>query len=221
MPQKERAATVTGAEIFEEIYRNDRWNGGSGPGSLPGVNRPYVRFVESFLRLNDIRTVVDLGCGDWQFSRGIDWGTTEYLGLDVVPHILERNRRIHGTRSVTFAAAPAKAIELPNADLLLIKDVFQHLSNRMVQEYVAVFPKFKYVLVTNCSKKSRHLLNTDIPDGGFRPLDLRLAPFGVAMASVLQYGANRTLNLRRLAIVTPGIKQVFVWVRPHRAEPPG
>jgi SAM-dependent methyltransferase len=221
MPQKERAATVTGAEIFEEIYRNDRWNGGSGPGSLPGVNRPYVRFVESFLRLNDIRTVVDLGCGDWQFSRGIDWGTTEYLGLDVVPHILERNRRIHGTRSVTFAAAPAKAIELPNADLLLIKDVFQHLSNRMVQEYVAVFPKFKYVLVTNCSKKSRHLLNTDIPDGGFRPLDLRLAPFGVAMASVLQYGANRTLNLRRLAIVTPGIKQVFVWVRPHRADPPG
>jgi SAM-dependent methyltransferase len=221
MPQKERAATVTGAEIFEEIYRNDRWNGGSGPGSLPGVNRPYVRFVESFLRLNDIRTVVDLGCGDWQFSRGIDWGTTEYLGLDVVPHILERNRRIHGTRSVTFAAAPAKAIELPNADLLLIKDVFQHLSNRMVQEYVAVFPKFKYVLVTNCSKKSRHLLNTDIPDGGFRPLDLRLAPFGVAMASVLQYGANRTLNLRRLAIVTPGIKQVFVWVRPQRADPPG
>ncbi|MES1207579.1 MAG: hypothetical protein ABUS79_16710, partial [Pseudomonadota bacterium] len=54
----------------------------------------------------------------------------------------------------------------------------------------------------------------DLPDGGFRPLDLRLAPFGVPMASVLQYGTDRTLNLRRLAVVTPGIKQVFLWIRP-------
>ncbi|HVV17711.1 MAG TPA: class I SAM-dependent methyltransferase [Polyangia bacterium] len=214
MAEKESAATVSVSEIFGEIYRNDRWNGGSGPGSLPGVNRPYVRFIQSMLRLNDVRTVVDLGCGDWQFSRGIDWGTTEYLGLDVVPHIVERNRRVYGTPSVSFAVAPPEANQLPSADLLLVKDVFQHLSNRRVQEHVAVFPKFKYVLVTNCSKKSRHLLNTDIPDGGFRPLDLRLAPFGVPMASVLQYGTDRTLNLRRLAVVTPGIKQVFLWIRP-------
>src|SRR6478735_6812488 len=70
--------------VFEHIYRNDLWHGGSGPGSLPSVNRPYVRFLHGFLRANQIQTVVDLGCGDWQFSRRIDWGGARYLGLDVV-----------------------------------------------------------------------------------------------------------------------------------------
>jgi SAM-dependent methyltransferase len=208
------ATVADSAAIFEDIYRGDKWNGGSGPGSLPGVNRPYVRFLESFLRFNYVRSVVDLGCGDWQFSRGIDWGAAQYLGLDVVPHVLERNRRTYGAPSVEFAPSPADPAHLPGADLLLVKDVFQHLSNRKVMDCLAAFPKFKYVLVTNCIKKSRHLLNTDIPDGGFRPLDLRLPPFRLPMATVLEYGANRTLNLRRLAIVTPGIKQVFLWIRP-------
>jgi hypothetical protein len=213
MSNERAASAAQTTAVFEDIYRGDKWNGGSGPGSLPGVNRPYVRFLESFLLCNGIRSVVDLGCGDWQFSRGIDWGEARYLGLDLVAHVLERNRRIYGRESVEFASAPADPAKLPEADLLLVKDVFQHLSNRSILDHLAVFPKYKYVLVTNCSKKSRDLLNTDIADGGFRPLDLRLDPFGMPMACVLQYGADRTLNLRRLAIVTPGVKQVFLWTR--------
>lgn len=208
-----RPSTRSPADVFEDIYREDRWFGGSGPGSLPRVNRPYVRFLESFLRCNGITSVVDLGCGDWQFSRDIDWGETRYLGLDVVADIVERNRQAYGRESVAFALAPADPAQLPTADLLIAKDVLQHLSNRRILDILAAFPKFKYALVTNCIKKSRHLLNTDIPDGDFRPLDLRLPPFGVPMACVLQYGADRAVNLRRMAVVTPGVKNVFLWVR--------
>jgi SAM-dependent methyltransferase len=200
--------------VFERIYRNDLWHGGSGPGSLPRVNRPYVRFLQRFLRHNQIRTVVDLGCGDWQFSRGIDWGDAQYLGLDVVPHVLERNRRRYGRRTVEFGASPADAKDVPAADLLIVKDVFQHLCNGTVGAYVNVFPKFKYVLVTNCSQKSRHLMNTDIADGGFRPIDLRLPPFAVPMASVLEFGMRRIFNPWRFEITTPGVKEVFLWIRP-------
>jgi hypothetical protein len=203
--------------IFEHIYRNDLWHGGSGPGSLPGVNRPYVRFVQSFLRTNQIRTVVDLGCGDWQFSRGIDWGDARYLGLDVVPHVLERNRQRYGRPNVEFNVSPADAGDVPGADLLIIKDVFQHLSNESVRGYVKVFPKFKYVLVTNCIEKSKHLMNTDIADGGFRPVDLRLAPFALPMASVLKFGARRIFNIRRFWFTTPGVKEVFLWIHPDAA----
>jgi len=202
------------SDVFERIYRNDEWNGGSGPGSLPTVTRPYVRFLQEFLRRNHVRSVVDLGCGDWQFSRRIDWAGVSYLGLDVVSYILERNRRRFGSRAVRFAACPSRADDLPEADLLIVKDVFQHLCNGAVRDYVKVFPKFKYVLVTNCSKKSLHLLNTDIDDGGFRPVDLRRPPFGLTMASVLEFGSDRVFNVRRFAFVTPGIKQVFLWIRP-------
>jgi SAM-dependent methyltransferase len=200
--------------IFEHIYRNDLWHGGSGPGSFPEVNRPYVRFLQSFLLQNQIRSVVDLGCGDWQFSRGVDWGSTRYLGLDVVPHVLERNRRRYGRPEVQFEPSPADANDVPGADLLLIKDVFQHLCNDKVRSYVKVFQKFKYVLVTNCIEKSRHLMNTDIADGGFRPVDLRLPPFAQPMASVLKFGARRIFNIRTFWFTTPGVKEVFLWIHP-------
>ena len=204
--------------IFEHIYRNDLWHGGSGPGSLPSVNRPYVRFLRWFLRRNQIRSVVDLGCGDWQFSRRIDWGQARYLGLDVVPHVLERNRRRYGGASIEFAPSPERARDVPTGDLLIVKDVFQHLCNEKVCAYVDVFPKFKYVLVTNCMQKSRHLMNTDIADGGFRPVDLRLPPFTLPMASVLEYGLRHTFNPWRFEFTTPGVKEVFLWIRPDGAE---
>jgi SAM-dependent methyltransferase len=200
--------------IFEHIYRNDLWHGGSGPGSLPSVNRPYIRFLHSFLRHNRIASVVDLGCGDWQFSRHVNWGDARYLGLDVVPHVLERNRGRYGSPTIEFRESPADANDVPAADLLLIKDVFQHVSNAKVRSYVEVFPKFKYVLVTNCIQKSRHLMNTDIEDGGFRPVDLRLPPFSQPMASVLEFGSKRIFNPWRFEITTPGVKEVFLWIHP-------
>jgi SAM-dependent methyltransferase len=200
--------------IFEHIYRNDLWHGGSGPGSLPSVNRPYVRLLQSFLRSNHIETVVDLGCGDWQFSRRINWGKARYLGLDVVPHVLESNRRRFGRAAVEFTVSPEDPQDIPGADLLIIKDVFQHLSNEKVLAYVKVFPRFKYALVTNCVQKSRHLMNADILDGGFRPVDLRLPPFALPMASVLQFGSRRIFNPWRFEFTTPGVKEVFLWIRP-------
>ncbi len=72
---------------------------------------------------------MDLGCGDWQFSRRLDWASASYLGLDVVPHILERNRRLYGTATIQFAASPSSAGQLPDGDLPIVKDVFQHVSN--------------------------------------------------------------------------------------------
>src|SRR5438552_55588 len=199
--------------VFEHIYRNDLWHGGSGPGSLPSVNRPYIRFLHSFLRHNEIRSVVDLGCGDWQFSRRIAWGDARYLGLDVVPHVMEQNRLRYGRPTVEFAVSPADARDVPAADLLIIKDVFQHLCNEKVSAYLKIFPKFMYVLVTNCSQKSRQLMNTDIADGGFRPVDLRLAPFSTPMASVFEFGSRRIFNPWRFEITTPGVKEVFLWIR--------
>lgn len=51
-------------------------------------------------------------------------------------------------------------------------------------------------------------------------MDLRRPPFGLTMASVLEFGTDRTFNLRRFAFVTPGVKQVFLWIRPVRADAP-
>jgi len=35
---------------------------------------------------------------------------------------------------------------------------------------------------------------------------------------VLEFGTDRVFNVRRFAFVTPGVKQVFLWIRPPGAE---
>jgi hypothetical protein len=75
---------------------------GSGVGSLPINNIDYISFLRMFMERNDIRTVVDFGCGDWQFSRYIDWETVTYTGFDVVRAVIERNQSLFARDNISF-----------------------------------------------------------------------------------------------------------------------
>ena len=79
-------------EAFERVYRGDEWGHGSGPGSSPANTIEYRAFVSRFIEANGVRRITDLGCGDWQFSHLMDWSSVEYIGLDVVPEVVARNR---------------------------------------------------------------------------------------------------------------------------------
>ena len=76
--------------IFSEIYDKNLWNGGSGPGSNPISNQLYISLLERFLTEKKISSIVDAGCGDWQFSKFINWNA----GFNLLSKNLESNSRI-------------------------------------------------------------------------------------------------------------------------------
>ena len=115
--------------VFDDIYKNNRWGFGSGHGSLPSVTKGYRDFLEKFIRDNEIKHVVDYGCGDWQFSRLIDWGSATYTGLDIVPSVVDENNKKHATETITFKSIQPGDTKLPKGDLIIVKDVLQHLSD--------------------------------------------------------------------------------------------
>src|SRR5438874_2181300 len=114
---------------FEEIYAQNEWVHGSGEGSLEVHVKGYVAVLERLLINLKIRSVVDMGCGDWQFSRNVNWGLRRYQGFDVVPSIIFNNRYAYGSDNIEFQLYSGNPLELPSADLLIVKDVLQHLSN--------------------------------------------------------------------------------------------
>jgi len=69
--------------IFNNIYQNNLWDFGSGPGSLEQNTTEYRIFLQNFIRQNKIKRVLDIGCGDWRFSRLMDWSGLVYTGIDV------------------------------------------------------------------------------------------------------------------------------------------
>ena len=63
--------------VFENIYKEDIWNGGSGAGSFEIETKPYRDFIRDFLKFYNISSVIDIGCGDWQMSKHIDWSSVK------------------------------------------------------------------------------------------------------------------------------------------------
>ena len=190
-------------EIFEEVYRNGTWGDGSGTGSSEAVTRPYREFIEDFLRRHQVRTVVDVGCGDWQFSRHVAWGDVRYLGLDISPTALSRARRFESGQ-ITFREGDARRDPLPEADLLVAKDVLQHWSNDDILEFLPRLPAFRFALITNGFPTAR-LDRTNQPrkaSAGYRPIDLAAPPFSLQGRYVLDYMGDEP-------------KRVFLWTRPE------
>jgi glycosyltransferase involved in cell wall biosynthesis/SAM-dependent methyltransferase len=163
-------------EQFSRIYGSNTWVFGSGPGSLPDNGIEYRSFLRQFIVRNGIRKVVDLGCGDWQFSKYVDWSGVEYVGVDIVQSVVDANQNKYGSDSVRFEKFESLD-QLPVADLLICKDVLQHLSNNMVKDCLAAFKKkYRFSLVTN-DEEPAELQNTDIEPSGWRTLRLERQPF--------------------------------------------
>jgi SAM-dependent methyltransferase len=88
--------------IFEETYEKSKWGTGSGNGSHPAATSDYRAFLERFIVMNRVMSIVDVGCGDWQSSRYISFNGARYTGFDVVKSLVDINRTKFGLGLVSF-----------------------------------------------------------------------------------------------------------------------
>jgi len=174
-------------EAFEKVYTIGLWGedengrGTSGYGSEPAFNTEYIKFMRDFIIRNNIKTVVDIGCGDWQFSNDIykDMDLT-YYGYDCVKRVIEENKeRYNHIHKYHFKHINGDNI-LDNIkttmDLLVLKDVIQHWPNEEIVEFLNEIKKninFKYALFTNDHTSKE---NVDIAYGDYRPLNWSATP---------------------------------------------
>jgi SAM-dependent methyltransferase len=189
-----RSNEEAGRTAFQAIYAQGAWGtnqagkGSSGLGSTLEFTKIYRVFLQDFLAKHDIRSVVDAGCGDWEFSQAIDWTGIDYLGLDVVPAVIDGNQRSFGSAKVRFAVANIVRDPLPAADLLVVKDVLQHLSHADIARFLAQLPRYRHVLIVNdVHPDSLTAEPQDIQTGGYRPLDSTRLPHSMPGTKVLMW----------------------------------
>ncbi len=190
---------ITTQEAFTNIYEQGIWGlnehgvGHSGSGSTEANTRLYRFFLQDFMRENQIKTVVDVGCGDWEFSRLIDWSGIHYTGFDIVRSVVENNNRIFGNSHIQFFCGNLVELDLPSADLLICKDVLMHLPHHDILACIPQFAKFKHCLITyDVEQNSLSAVNHDCTPGGFRLLDLTQPPFYVKGRKILTFTVHGT-----------------------------
>jgi SAM-dependent methyltransferase len=185
-------------KVFSTIYAQGVWGNGSGAGSDPANVEEYVRFLQDFIRDRSIRSIVDCGCGDWQLMRHIDLSGVDYLGIDLVPDVLARNQAEFGRPGVRFELGNFTEMALPAADLLLCKDVLQHLPDRNVFRFLAGLDRFKFALLTNdLGRNADRDATLAASSWHFAPIDLTAAPFNLRAREVC-----RTMGIKSTLLVT-------------------
>ena len=141
-------------DAFDKIYEKGIWGNGtsespsSGTGSNPSAAIPYVDFIRANIRNLEIKSVLDLGHGDWAMWENYKFEDTSYLGVDVVQTLSTRNTEKYGSRNVEFRHVDIGEC-LPKSQLLICKDVLQHLSNVEICRILSQLCKYQYVIFCN------------------------------------------------------------------------
>lgn len=174
------------AGTFARIYADRGWYEGSGPGSAADATYPYRMFLADYMRIHQVGSVLDLGCGDWQATRLIDWTGISYHGIDVVPDVLAAVEAEHGRADITFECADILDCRWPDADLILCKDVLQHWPDAMITEFGRKLGG-RRALVTNDLIPG--MAHADCELGGYRPVDLAADPFNWPVREMIRFAA--------------------------------
>ncbi len=133
--------------------------------------------LSAFVLENKVKTVLDIGCGDWQFSRYMDWSAVEYEGLDCVAQVIETNQKQFTQDNVHFRLHDVLTNPelIPAADLYLLKDVIQHWPTADILRCLPnLLPKCKHLIVTNC--RGQRSDDSDCILGGWRQLSMSKPP---------------------------------------------
>ncbi len=147
-------------EIFTNVYQNKLWGVASpenespfysGPGSSdPQIVDPYVDTVKRFFsNLSTKKKAVDLGCGDFRVGSRIVDSFDSYTACDVVPELVHFNQEYWRHLPVEFRVVDLVKDEIPSGDVLILRQVLQHLSNDDISKFIQLIPRvFSYLLLT-------------------------------------------------------------------------
>ena len=168
---------LSNSDVFEKIYEEKRWGSSdnlnrkfsSGDGTRDKeIVSKYIVAVKEFLsEKTDVKTGLDLGCGD--FSVGISFCNLfeEYKAMDVAKNIIEENKKIYLGTNVIFSTLDLTYGTIPFTDVIFVRQVLQHLSNTEIKKFVKnIEGKYRYLIVTESLSKSMFFsANKDIITG--------------------------------------------------------
>tara|TARA_Y100001970_G_scaffold187707_1_gene228359 strand:+ start:158 stop:769 length:612 start_codon:yes stop_codon:yes gene_type:complete len=192
--------------IFTNIYDKKIWGIGSGSGSNVSKDTlKYIQLLESIINNKeyDIKTICDIGCGDWNFSKFINFGDKEYLGIDCVKSVIENNIKNYENQNIRFIHKIVNDDYIPKGyDLIIIKDVIQHWTDEDILNYLnQILINNKFVFSTNGykfmrDKKKNDLKNRDINNKyRYHPVDVNKYPLSEFKEYVLTENKNRAKQM--------------------------
>ncbi|MFR9166048.1 MAG: class I SAM-dependent methyltransferase [Dysgonomonas sp.] len=166
-------------EIFTDIYNTNHWTSPesiSGPGSDSEQTTTLVDGLNSLIKENNIKSILDIPCGDFNWMQKVDLEGIDYIGADIVEALISENQQKYTAENIRFEVLDLISDKLPKVDILVVRDCLVHLSLENIYNSVKNIKSSgaKYLLATTFPE---HSVNFDIQTGEWRPLNLQIKPF--------------------------------------------
>lgn len=184
-------------EVFSDIYRSNTWGSHgnhafySGSGSHnDAVVKEYVGALEKYIRETfgvDKPSVIDIGCGDFNVGSRTTHLFKKYIAVDVVEELIEYNKGRWQQPGIEFQTMDVTSEPIPSVDVAVVREVFQHLSNRDITRAIEnIIGRCSILVVTDIRPGALDFpANLDKPTGkGSRSqfgsgVDLQEPPFSL------------------------------------------
>jgi hypothetical protein len=166
------------------LYRQQRLESLSGPGSTSEQTRQLRERLPLLLEGLGVRSLLDAPCGDFNWMQHVRLGVDEYIGADLLDELVADNAVRHAAPQRRFVRADVTRDALPRADAILCRDLLTHLS---FAEIFAALENFRrsgarYLLTTTFTALRP---NRDTENGEWRTLNLTLPPFDLPQPAIL------------------------------------
>lgn len=188
------------AEKFDTIYKSYGFGHysetRSGHGSLLESTKKIRYGIIDLVKDKNIKSITDFPCGDFNWMKEIVSYFEKYVGCDISKTCIEDNIKKFPDKD--FRCLNLIEDEIPQSDLLLIRDVLGHTPLNDCKKIIKniLNSKCKYLLTTTFAKKTNNgwtsvkedqlpRMNENLPDYGlFYPINLMEEPFNFPKADV-------------------------------------
>jgi|TARA_B110000196_G_scaffold317232_1_gene330001 hypothetical protein len=169
---------------FSYIYKNRCWDDNSkgdislsGSGSSIAASRNLSRELSVFISKNNIASILDVPCGDWEWMSKLNLDKVSYVGGDIVQEIINDNNKKYSFKNISFVKLNLMDDDLIPSDLIIVRDLFVHLKNDDIYKCLTNINNhdFKYIGLTHYPST----LENNEPKFGdrWRALNLLIKPF--------------------------------------------
>jgi hypothetical protein len=174
LQQQARFTGLNLAERFRLIHADNFWGSDesvSGLGSALQATGVLRRELPLLLERWELRSMLDLPCGDYGWMQHAALPLEQYIGADIVPAVIEALQPKGDFRLLDLTRDA-----LPRVDVVFCRDCLVHLSYADIAASVANLQRSgsAFLLTTHFTD---HDANEDIESGDWRVLNFTQPPF--------------------------------------------
>tara|TARA_B100001057_G_C22605479_1_gene854459 strand:+ start:76 stop:810 length:735 start_codon:yes stop_codon:yes gene_type:complete len=201
-----RISLMNNDRKFSYIYKSKYWQN-IEEGSLSGGGSNYIstshikKELGEFIECNQIKSMIDIPCGDWKWMSELDLMGIDYFGYDIVDDLILENKKRYAKENISFGVKNLIYEKLPKSDLIIIRDLLVHLDHNDIIKCLLNLDSsdFKFVGITNypslLSHKNRIFGDYLRLGDKWRPLNLSIYPYNLPSPN---FDINDTNNLTEI-----------------------